>query len=389
MVLPLIKEVNSILKFAKRAFTKGSFRYVTQYVNGLIVLAKKTVNKISEASSEIKHQSALNRVLTEAKFEEEYLQKRYLEKIRYLFKNMQVYLIIDDTLVERNGKTVEEAQKHFDHNSNSFINGHQFFTALLYAPFLQLPIFPELYSKNTDSKIKMAQSLIDKLESSSIKIHTVLFDSWYSEQELIKKCIKTDARVICAIKTNRKIMLQEENKWRSLSFISERIRSQKLTKNIIDKNTYETWACIVNLNHLPSIKLIISEERDKDGELIGKAHLISTNIEDSAEEIIRVYKIRWKIETYHRDIKQNLGFATVFFAKREGIVRHAILANMAYAILSLFMYRRGISMTIGECCEYLKNKSNVALVKEIVEIDNKPLRLEKFEEVFISRSRQL
>lgn len=388
MVLPLIKEVESILKFAKRAFTKGSFRCFTQYVNGLIVLAKKTVNKISEASSEIKHQSALNRVLTEAKFEEEYLRKRYLEKIRYFFKNMQVYLIIDDTLVERNGKTIEEAQKHFDHNTDSFINGHQFFTALLYTPFLQLPIFPELYSKNTDSKIEMAQSLIDSLKSASIKLDTVLFDSWYSEHELIKK-IKTDARVICSIKTNRKIMLQGENKWRALSFISERIRSQKLTKIIIDENIYETWSSIVNLNHLPSIKLIISEERDKDGKLIGKAHLISTNINDSAKEIICTYKLRWKIETYHRDIKQNLGFATVFFAKREGIVRHAIFASMTYAILSLFMYRKEISMTIGECCEYLKNKSSVALVKEIVEIENKPSRLERFEEVFISKSRKL
>ena len=389
MVLPSIKEVESILKFAKRAFTKGSFRHFVQYVNGLISLAKKTVNKISEASSEIKNQSALNRILTESKFEEEYLQKRYLEKIKYLFKNMPIYLIIDDTLIERNGPTIEESQKHFDHNTNSFINGHQFFTALLYTPFIQLPIFPKLYSKNTDSKIEMAQSLIDSLKSASIKLNTVLFDSWYSEQELIKKCIKTDARVICAIKTNRIVMLNCENRWRTLSFISERISSQKLTKIIIRENSYETWSSIVNLNHLPAIKLLISEERDNNGKLVGKVHLISTNINDSEEEIIIAYKLRWKIETYHRDIKQNLGFATVFFAKREGIVRHAIFASMTYAILSLFMYRKGISMTIGECCEYLKYKSEIALVKEIVEIENYPLRMGKFEEVFISKNRKL
>ena len=90
MALPIIKEIESILKFAKNTFTKGSFRYVTQYVNGLIALAKKTVKKISEASSEIKHQSNLNYVLTEAKFEEENLKQRYLQKIRYLFKNTPI-----------------------------------------------------------------------------------------------------------------------------------------------------------------------------------------------------------------------------------------------------------------------------------------------------------
>jgi len=389
MALPIIKEVSSILKFAKKAFTKGSFRYVTQYVNGLISLGKKTVKKISEASSEIKHQSNLNYVLTEAKFEEELLERRYLQKIKHLFKNIPVYLIIDDTLVERNGKAIEEAQKHFNHNDNDYINGHQFFTAILWTPFLQLPLFPQLYSKNTNSKIEMAQSLIDKIELASVKIHTVLFDSWYSEQELIRKCIRTDAHVVCAVKTNRKVMLEGENKWRSLSFISERIHSQKLTKIIIGKNTYETWFSITRLNHLPSVKLIISEEKNKDGEVIGKAHLISTNLEDSVEEIIRAYKIRWCIETYHRDIKQNLGFAKVFFRRREGIVRHAILAGMTYAVLSLFMYRKGISMTIGECCEYLRDKSHYNLVKEIVEIEDKPTRLNRFEEVFITESRKL
>ena len=389
MVLPIIREIDSILKFAKKAFTKGSFRHVSQYVNGLISLAKKTVKKITEASSEIKNQSMLNYVLTEAKFEEEVLKRRYLEKIRYLFKNAKVFLIIDDTLVERNGKTIEEAQKHFDHNSNGYINGHQFFTAILYTPFLQLPLFPQLYSKNTDSKIEMAQSLIDNLESASIKIDTVLFDSWYSEQELIRKYIKTKARVICAIKTNRKIMLHKENKWRALSFITDRIPLEKKTKNIIDGNIYDTWSSIVNLNHLPKVKLIISEEKDKNNKLIGKAHIISTNISDSVSDIINIYKFRWKIETYHRDIKQNLGFATVFFTRREGIISHAIFASMTYAVLSLFMYRRGISMTIGECCEYLRDKANLSLVKEIVEIENKPQRLKKFEEVFISKSRNV
>ncbi|MBM3233074.1 transposase [Candidatus Pacearchaeota archaeon] len=423
-MLPIIKEVKSILAFARKAFTKGSFRCIVQYVNGLISLADKTVKKISEASSEIRHQSELNYAITEAKCEQEMLTKRYLEKARYLFKNTPVYLIIDDTLVERNGDTVQEAQYHHDHNSGKQIKGHQFFTALLWTPLLQLPIFPELYSKNTDSKIEMAQSLIDRLSSLKIKIHTILFDSWYSDHELIKKCLKMKTRVVCSIMTNRKIKLHKKRRWQSLSFISERIHSQKLNETVVKGNTYQTWSSIVILNNLPSVKMIISEQTNKDDELVGKAHLISTNIDNDAAEIISAYKLRWKIETYHRDIKQNLGFATVFFARREGIVRHSILATMAYAVLSLFMsrnltktpafklelflehpkheclqqttffrvwwhivllmYRSGKSMTIGECCAYLKEKSTISLVREIVVIENKPDRLERFEEVFIS-----
>jgi SRSO17 transposase len=381
MVLPKIKGVKNILNFAKKIFTKGSFRAVNNYVSGLIALGKKTVKKISQAAKI--NQSALNYTLTEAKFEQEELEKRYYKKINFMFKNYEIYLLIDDTLVERDGKKIEQAQKHFDHNEEKYINGHQFFTAILWTPFLQLPIFPKLYSKETDSKIEMAKELIDKLDNNGIKLHTVLFDSWYSDKDLINKCKSINARVICTIKSNRNIFIGKSNKPRKISHINSRLISQKMHKYTVDNKDYLVWERHVRLPKIHRLKFIISHEM-KDEKIRGKAQLISTNPSDTSEEIIRTYKIRWCIETYHRDIKQNLGFASAFFRRENGIVRHAIFVAIAYATLNLFMYRKGIQMTIGECCEYLRDKSSTSLVKEIVEIENKPERLERFGEVFIS-----
>lgn len=84
----------------------------------------------------------MNRVLSEATFDKEKLEGRYFKKIRHLFKNSEVTLVFDDTLVERNGKNIERVQFHHDHSQDKDIRGHQFFTAILYTPFLQLPIFP-------------------------------------------------------------------------------------------------------------------------------------------------------------------------------------------------------------------------------------------------------
>ena len=238
MVLPKIKEVISILKFAKKAFTKGGFRLVGNYINGLIFLAKKTVNKIAKASSEVNHQQKLNRILNEAKFEKKFLEERYFKKIRYLFRNSKVYLIFDDMLVERLGKHVEETQYHYDHSTDIDVKGHQFFTSILYTPFLQLPLFPELYSKNTDSKIELAKDLIDKIKDSSIKINTVLFDSWYSDEKIINKCKNLlKARVICGIKTNRNIKFKRSWKEYKLSFITDRIPlKDKLVMRLKEKS---------------------------------------------------------------------------------------------------------------------------------------------------------
>ena len=347
-------------------------------------MSKKTVKKIAKACPDEKHSSALNRILNESKFEKESLEKLYMKKIRFLFRDLNTHLLLDDTLVEHNGECIEETQKHFDHSTNDFVQGHQFFTAILYTPLLQLPIFPELYSKNTDSKIEMAKDLITKLTQAKIHIHTGLFDSWYSDKTLIKACLKAKIRVICAIKTNRKVRFFKARKYNSLSHISQQTKVQKLHEIKIKDKTYDTWLKEVYLNKLPLMRLVISHERI-DGKISDHAiHLISTNTKDTAMEILQTYKIRWHIETYHRDIKQNLGFAKAFFRKKEGIVRHAIFVALAYATLSLFMYTKGIAMTIGNCCEYLRDKANSDLVAEIIGIEDRATRVNRFEEIFIS-----
>ena len=384
MILAKIREVAQNLNFLRDAFTKGGFRHATNYISGLIALSKKTVKKIAEACPDEKHSSALSRILTEAKFEKESFEKRYLKKIRFLFGNFVVYLLFDDTIVEHNGEFVEETQQHFDHNTNGYVQGHQFFTAILYTPFLQLPLFPELYSKNTDSKIEMANKLISKLRNANIRIHTVLFDSWYSDKNLIKTCLNASIRVICAIKTNRKIRYFKARNYKPLSFISQQTKFQKLHEYKVEDKIYDIWSKNVYLNKLPLMRLVISHERI-DGKFSDRViHLISTDLKDTDEKILQTYKIRWRIETYHRDIKQNLGFAKAFFRKKEGIVRHAIFVAIAYAVLSLFMYTKGMIMTIGTCCEYLRDKANTSLIAEIIAIEDRATRLNRFEEIFIS-----
>lgn len=390
MVLPKIKEVLNILNFAKKVFTKGSFRHIGNYVTGLIASYRKTARNIARESVNEKHPSALDRMLREAKFDREKLEERYLKKIRYLFKSYEPYLLLDDTLDKREGKNIEETQSHFDHNTNSYVTGHQYFTSIIYTPFLQMPLFPELYSKNTDSKIEMAQKLVDKLKQNSIRIHTVLFDSWYSDAELINKCKDINARVICAIKTNRNIKFDKTRKWRKLSFITERINPTGYPTYSINNKGYNVADYKIKLKKVNKLlKFLVSHEYHKKKESWSKIHLISTDHTDNPEEILRAYKIRWCIETYHRDIKQNLGFADAHLRKREGIVSHAILVSIAYAILKLFLYRKGINQTIGECCSNLRDKSIKNLLKGIIEIEDRSARIIKLEEVFINKSEAL
>ena len=80
----------------------------------------------------------MDRTLRGAKFEREKLETKYLKKMEYYFKNSNPCLLIDDTLNKKEGKHIEETQKHFDHDIGGYILGHQYFTAILYIPFLKI-----------------------------------------------------------------------------------------------------------------------------------------------------------------------------------------------------------------------------------------------------------
>lgn len=384
-ILPTLKKLNQHLSFTKKAFTKGGFRHVQQYINGLITLNKKTCKKISEASLEEKHHSAINRVLVNAKFEQELLEKRYLKKINYLTKGHKTYLIFDDSLVERRGKYVEEAQTYKDHSSDSYLKCHQFFTSMIYTSFIQLPLFPKLYSKTTESKIEMALNLIDNINK-NIKIYAILMDSWYSDKKIINKCKTKGIKVVCAIKTNRNISLMK-GEWISLSTFSNQITLNQFENYFIDDTKYKINRYKVKLNGVPQVNMLVSLQFNEEKKRWFKPfHLISTSLNDTIITIIREYNLRWFIETFHRDIKQNLGFGKAHLRKREGIVRHAIFVVIAYIILKLFMAQRGFSMTIGECCSYIQNKEMDGFIREIIEIEDKEIRIKTFEEVFIRKT---
>lgn len=382
-ILVELRRLNSHLSFLKKCFTKNGFRHVIQYIDGIIALSKKTVKQISKAAGEKGH-SLLNRILTEAKFKQDELEARYIKKIKYFTRGKDVSLLFDDTLVEREGKLVEETMRHKDHSNDDYIIGHQFFTSIIYTPILQMPLFPKLYSKNTESKIQMAADLIN-LGIEKIGINTVIFDSWYSDKKLINKCRTKGIKVVCAIKTNRKISLKR-GEWQSLATFSKNVEEKELENYFIDEIKYKIADYEVKLNGIPKVKMLVSHEwSDKHEKWNAPFHLISTNPNDTPVQIIRKYCTRWFIETYHRDMKQNLGFAKLFVRKKEGIVRHAIFCSLAYAALKMFMFLRGMKNTIGDCIAYIQNREMDDFVQEIIEIEDKKKRLMTFEEVFIRR----
>lgn len=374
-ILPKLKEVNKYLNFLKNCFTKPQFNHVKNYVGGLIALNKKTISSISVSSKEEKDQSSLNRFLTEAEWSEDEVQDRYVKKISHQTKRKPTSLIIDDSIAEKTGKHIEEVQYHKDHSGNGFVFGHQVVTALIMCFGLLLPLFPKLYSKKTQSKIELAKQIIE-YASSKIKISQVIIDSWYVCNDIIKLCLKKGLTLIGNIKSNRLIKFEEEE-WIKLSKYYKSIsrKRKEFTTFIIDDITYKIHSKIVQLKKVGSVKLIVSRQWLKDKKKWSRPfYIICTDVSKSDVCILREYTKRWSIETFHKDIKQNLGLEAYQMRLRKGITRHLILVTLAYAILKLMMFFKKVSWTIGECIKYIQDKEFDDLIIEIIEIDDKQER---------------
>lgn len=381
-ILPNIREIRLHLNFLKKFTTNGGFRHITQYVNGLISLEKKTIKKISDASLVENHHSSIARILSKGKFEEKKLKNRYLKKIAYYAKHFNVYLLIDDTLNKHEGDEIYGVQIHKTHTSEKFVKGHQYLTGLLSFGNYKMPLFPLLYTKESNSKIEMTKQMF--LETRKfVDIHTVMFDSWYADKSLIKLIKTKNTRVICQVKTNRSI--KDEKTYISLKNYSNNIH---LTDEYwIDGTFYRAEKQVVKLKKVPTGALVFSEQYFEQHKVWSRhIHIFSTKKNNSLIEIIRTYKQRWAIEVMHRDLKQNLGFNKAMIRSKTGVVRHSILSIIAYAVLQLFMVHHNLDLTIGECITYLRENTMDNFIKEIVEIEDKKKRMEVFEHSFIKKT---
>lgn len=374
-ILPKLKEVNKYLSFLKKSFTKPQFSHLTKYISGLIALNKKSIKNINNSSKEEKDQSNLNRFLTESSWNEDKVQERYVKKVNYLTHRKQVSLLIDDSISKKTGKHIEEAQYHKDHAGNGYVFGHQIVTALIICMGLLLPLFPKLYSKKTQSKIELAKQLIE-FACSKIRINQVIIDSWYVCNEIIKLCLRKGITLIGNIKSNRLIQFGE-NDWIKLGKYYRSIsrKRKEFQTLIINDKTYKVHSKIVKLKKVGDVKLIISRQWLEDKKKWSRPfYIICTDVSKSDIYVLREYTKRWSIETFHKDIKQNLGLEAYQMRLKKGITRHIILVTLAYAVLKLMMFFKKISCTIGECIKYIQDKEFDDLVIEIIEIDDKQER---------------
>jgi len=306
--------------------------------------------------------------------------KRYLKSILEKGcsdKNSTKCFIIDDTDIEKTGKTFEGISKIFSHKEHSFLFG---FKLLLICYWDGKTLIPcglslhrenkknnyglnkkqekqqfkkgrskEKYSKDYESeldenKIQVAIKTIKKIVSNGIIGSYVLMDSWFLCEEMlveIRKIKKGILNIVGMCKTNRTFEI--DGKTHNFKTITDIYTTQK--KNQVHtcrkyKSQYFTVKC--KYKGMDVKLFCIKYKRAKDWTI-----LLTTDLSLSFVKAMEIYQIRWSIEVLFKECKQYLQLGKSQNTDLCGQVADAHLAMITYTILALYK-RFEAYETLGE-----------------------------------------
>jgi len=336
------QDIQKLLSCFSEIFSRPSFKIFSSFVIGFIQLGKEThtSSMVQSLSFSFLHRSlsSFTRFLGQNVWALEEVAETALEQFFHTLRikaHSVLFLIVDDTICQKSGKKIPGCAWHRDHAQKAYVFGHQWVLfALLYKDFL-LPLWAKLYHpKGTkgcgpfQSKITMAQRMLQTFKLPiPCKVY-LLADSWYWAKELALLCRKYGYHMISQLKTTSVIFINgKKTKVTTLSDISSAYR--EVSAFIYGKNKTLKIARFVGIiQGLGKVAVVAVKEKRKK-----TSYLVSTNLHLSALDIVKYYAKRWKIEQMIKDLKQRLGFGHYQVRNPQAIQRHVAIVLLSYSIL--------------------------------------------------------
>jgi SRSO17 transposase len=339
------QDIPKLLSCFSEAFSRPSFKIFSSFVTGFIQLGKEahTSSMVQSLTHLCLHRSvsSFTRFLGQNIWALEEVAETTLEQFFHTLRikaHSVLFLIIDDTITQKSGKKIPGCSWYKDHAQNmANVFGHQWvLAALLYKDFL-LPLRARLYHPKGakgcgrfQTKITMAQRIIQGLQLPlSCKLY-VLADSWYWAKTLADVCRKCGYHMISQLKSSSVLWMNgKKTKVTTLSTLGSAYREVSLF--LYGKNKTLKIARFVGvIQGLGKVAVVVVKEKRKK-----TSYLVSTNLHLSALDIIKYYAKRWKIEQMIKDLKQRLGFGDYQVRNLQAIQRHVALSLLSYTLLIL------------------------------------------------------
>jgi hypothetical protein len=253
-------------------------------------------------------------------------------------------MIIDDSIMEKPYTDENEIVCwHFDHTQGTTVKGINFITVLYEAQGITLPVAFELVAKTERyqdektgqekrrspvTKNETYRRLLQVTSANRIPFRYVLNDLWFASAENMRY-VKLDLakEFVMGLKSNRKAALSEAE------------QTQGRYKRIDTLALPEGTPRIIYLEGVPfPLQLLRQVFTNGDGST-GVRYLVGSELTLTAEAMTTIYQRRWKVEEYHRSLKQNAALAKSPTRTQTTQTNHFVAALWSFVKIELLKVR--------------------------------------------------
>ena len=385
--MPTIVDFPTIVQEALTIFgdvfdTEAARRHFAEYLTGLMVAERKTVSGINREFVVTTDQSCLNRWLTEVSWDVQTLNDRRLEwlqrdpKTRYSPRGV---IAIDNTLVDHEGKLIEDVGWFWDHADERYVIAHDYLISNYVCPSgAHYPIEWKRFKKHEacaagefKDHTQLCIALIDDAVARGIP-GDFTFDCYFTSAKVLNHIQSQQRAYVGDLKLNRHVVY--DGREQSLQAVAR--QSPWAAKKPVRMGQRRYWYFskqmrIPDVDHPVRVVLFWKARGDQEA---SKA-LVSNRLGWEVIRMVLVYRYRWTgTETFHRDGKQLLGLGDCQVRSGEGQTRHVYLVSVAYSLLMrslhqthLYDWARRTLTTIGEACRAVKAETLERIVDWIVD----------------------
>lgn len=222
-------------------------------------------------------------------------------------------ITLDDSIEEKEYTDENELICwHYDHAKGKTVKGINFITDLYTVGEVSLPVAFRLVIKSEQyvdkegkrkrrspvTKNEEYRAMVEQCVRNQIPFRYVLNDIWFASAENMRFVkMDMDKEFIMALKPNRKVALSEADKQNGLY--------QRLDQLVIPEATLTS----IYLEQVPfPLHLIRQVFTNADGST-GVRYLVTSDLTLTPDQLATLYQKRWKVEEYHRSLKQNASLA--------------------------------------------------------------------------------
>lgn len=252
-------------------------------------------------------------------------------------------LIFDDTISHKPHTDENELIGwHYDHTKGRSVKGINLLTGLYVGKEdMGIPIVFDLVTKVLDETTKKPKSKIsknkrmlncfDQVIKNEVKFKWVVTDIWFGSAENMAYIQSKEKDFIMPLKQNRKVALSVEDQ-KNKKYVP--IESLKLRPGDCKE---------VYLEKIPFPVTLIKEEYVNKDLSTGFLYLVCSDKKVNYQEIITLYQKRWKVEEYHKSLKNNASLSKSPTKTVKTQSNHVFMSLIGYCKLEMMKMQRGLN----------------------------------------------